>query len=160
MSKLDELTGLLRRNELERYLNSHIKNINVNCYFVLIDLDGFKKINDKYGHDIGDLALKLFSKILIEEINIKSYISRFGGDEFANGLYDIDDQVFNKMFDNLINRLKNEKVPNIEEEVFIGMSAGAIKVDNNLSFKEIYQRADKLMYEAKSIKGTVIKKNF
>ena len=89
----DELTMLLNRraffeeghNEFERS-----KRYNNSIGVAFIDLDNFKKINDLYGHKIGDLVLKLVSDALVNILRSTDYVARLGGDEFALLLPEID----------------------------------------------------------------------
>ncbi len=81
----DQLTGLYNRNGFESLLpqitlNNYKKNNNYS--FVLADIDYFKKINDTYGHYIGDLILKEFSSLIASKIRSTDYAIRWGGEEF------------------------------------------------------------------------------
>lgn len=76
----DYLTGIFNRSGLDRYLDSAAAGQNA---LVLVDLDGFKKINDTYGHDAGDRILRKLSDILSASFRSDDRISRIGGDEFA-----------------------------------------------------------------------------
>lgn len=78
LAKIDDLTGLPNRRrfigEVEKYLNGSI---------LLMDLDGFKPVNDKYGHETGDEILKQVSARFLKAIPNGSLLARLGGDEFA-----------------------------------------------------------------------------
>ncbi len=78
LAKIDDLTGLPNRRrfigEVEKYLNGSI---------LLMDLDGFKPVNDKYGHETGDEILKQVSARFLKAIPNNSLLARLGGDEFA-----------------------------------------------------------------------------
>lgn len=76
----DYLTGIFNRSGLDRYLDSAAAGQNA---LVLVDLDGFKKINDTYGHDAGDRILRKLSEILSASFRSDDRICRIGGDEFA-----------------------------------------------------------------------------
>ncbi len=78
----DELTNLPNRKYLEQQLNSKVEQKGDFC-FLLIDLDGFKSINDKYGHSAGDLILKKVADILRGVFKGNDFAARLGGDEFA-----------------------------------------------------------------------------
>jgi len=91
-SYTDPLTGLLNRryllNQLPQDLAFYRRNAVDFCesddvlLFVLIDIDHFKRINDTYGHSIGDLVLRRFSTLLTELVRIGDYVTRWGGEEF------------------------------------------------------------------------------
>ncbi|WP_297462384.1 GGDEF domain-containing protein [Ferrovum sp.] len=81
----DPLTGLANRRMAEAFLKRHWsmverRNISLGC--LIIDLDDFKRINDKFGHDAGDAALRAFAAILKENVRQEDLAVRLGGDEF------------------------------------------------------------------------------
>lgn len=80
----DYLTGVYNRRQLDKYLNISIKNSSETETFsaMLIDLDGFKKINDTFGHDIGDEAIKAAAQIIKKSLRRDDFVARYGGDEF------------------------------------------------------------------------------
>ncbi|NDU90935.1 MAG: GGDEF domain-containing protein [Ferrovum sp.] len=81
----DPLTGLANRRMAEAFLKRHWsmverRNLSLGC--LIIDLDDFKRINDKFGHDAGDAALRAFAAILKENVRQEDLAVRLGGDEF------------------------------------------------------------------------------
>ena len=85
ITSTDFLTGLFNRREFQFKLDK-IKgssNKNEKVFGIIIDLDDFKKINDKYGHQEGDLALVEAGQILNQSVRKHDFVSRIGGDEFA-----------------------------------------------------------------------------
>ena len=81
----DFLTSLYNRSLSEQYLNhliSHRKKNNA-IGGILMDINNFKKINDTYGHDLGDKTLRYFSRLLIDSFGSYWFIARYGGDEFV-----------------------------------------------------------------------------
>lgn len=83
----DELTGLLNRrgfmNTLRRELGQSRRNKKHSALFVMLDLDGFKQINDTYGHAVGDAYLQSVATVLLNEVRSTDFVARLGGDEFA-----------------------------------------------------------------------------
>lgn len=82
----DMLTGLPNRRCFHDNFNTRIKNFyenNENFVVAIFDIDGFKRINDTYGHDAGDKALQQIAKKSNEFFKDKGFVARFGGDEFA-----------------------------------------------------------------------------
>ena len=80
----DCLTGLLNRRAYERFAG----RVSPGDVLVLIDLDGFKQVNDVHGHVVGDQVLRLFGAVLSEEMRISEHAVRLGGDEFLLVLED------------------------------------------------------------------------
>ncbi len=76
--KKDKLTGLYTREELESY----VSRLNRSSIIVLCDIDDFKKVNDTYGHQIGDQVLTLLGTIIRENIRKNDFAGRYGGEEF------------------------------------------------------------------------------
>jgi diguanylate cyclase (GGDEF)-like protein len=82
---VDYLTGLFNKRQLDVYLNERIRN-RTKKYFlagIMIDINEFKKINDTYGHLVGDKALEDAASILLQSLRKNDFVARYGGDEFA-----------------------------------------------------------------------------
>ena len=85
MSITDELTGVYNRRHLYEYLESEFERakrykLNIGCIF--FDIDFFKKLNDTYGHQAGDLALKQCTSIVRDNLRTVDFFARYGGEEF------------------------------------------------------------------------------
>jgi len=86
MATHDPLTGLYNRSVLEDRLKDEIERATRykhSLSILMIDIDHFKKVNDSYGHHIGDLVLQSFAEILEASIRTSDYASRYGGEEFV-----------------------------------------------------------------------------
>jgi diguanylate cyclase (GGDEF)-like protein len=87
----DPMTGLHNRRFLEEYLDTLVANIQrrkSNAAILMLDLDYFKKVNDTYGHDAGDLVLKELAKIFRQQVRASDMVVRYGGEEFLIILLD------------------------------------------------------------------------
>jgi len=145
----DRLTGLPNRMYLEiemERMHLAIKYYGVRCNIVLMDLDRFKSINDRFGHDIGDQVLIRFAELLKETIRTPHIIGRWGGEEFlvlTKNLTLFETEELAELF-----RKKVEETP-FPSEVRMTVSAGLAMIDANRDTREALIRADKALYLAK-----------
>ncbi len=82
----DQLTGVANRAHFERSLEARIKEYltkGTTCSLIVADIDFFKKVNDDFGHHVGDHALMSFAKILQQNIRVHDLVARYGGEEFV-----------------------------------------------------------------------------
>ncbi|WP_017210707.1 GGDEF domain-containing protein [Clostridium beijerinckii] len=146
----DRLTGLENYSSYERYIeNISFKRIN-KLFIINIDIDDFKSVNDKFGHNEGDEALKMFANLLIESFSLRrKKLIRVGGDEFLI-LLEVERQ---EIVDNYIQNLnKNIEVYNKTKEkpYELKFSYGVACCSNTKEdIHDILKCADKLMYEQK-----------
>ena len=82
----DQLTGVYNRNKFKKISDAETEEFTI-CEemplsIIMVDLDFFKKINDKYGHESGDIVLKHTAKILVKSVRASDYVIRWGGEEF------------------------------------------------------------------------------
>lgn len=158
----DPLTGLLNRQHFIDQLDKHIQRKKITkepktSALLFIDLDGFKKVNDSKGHDIGDELLKIVSKRLQSQLRQTDLLSRFGGDEFVM-LIKSQNSDSNKTFNDKLQTCLKRTIEMINDEVIIdkmNLSVGAsigvalLPQDGN-TVTEILNHADMAMYQAKS----------
>jgi diguanylate cyclase (GGDEF)-like protein len=153
MAHYDYLTGLPNRHLLRErihhsiYLAQRYNRENVICF---IDLDGFKAINDTYGHHTGDMLLKEISSRIKTLSGQEDDLLRIGGDEFLLILNSIKKKSELEMF--LQTLLENiASIKNIEgHSITISSSIGvAFCPSNGTTVKELMEAADNAMYEAK-----------
>jgi diguanylate cyclase (GGDEF)-like protein len=81
-ASVDSLTGLLNRRSFEQRVAA-LRRANPTVAVAMADLDAFKELNDTYGHDTGDKALRLFAQVLRDSVRALDVTSRHGGEEFA-----------------------------------------------------------------------------
>ncbi len=149
----DALTSLPNRVLFIDRLNQSIKisKRDKNSIAVLfIDLDNFKEINDSLGHHVGDQILIEVSKRMHSKMRLSDTLSRFGGDEFAIILNQIDDN--DNIANIIVNGMKSFKEPFIIEEhtLHVSMSVGiSIYPYDSADANELLKHADAAMYKAK-----------
>lgn len=149
----DELTKLPNRRKLIDDFNYIIEdNTKRECFIIaMIDLDHFKKINDEYGHGIGDEVLKLLGEFFTNKLRKRDQIYRLGGEEFIVLLRDITIEDAQSVLTSICN-----KVADLSKERFgfpITFSGGATLVELDLYgevyLDEVLNKADILLYQAK-----------
>ena len=149
----DDLTGLYNRRTLRPFIEREIikvKERGISSYFILIDMDDFKGINDNYGHDIGDLSLIRLADALRASFYRDSICIRLSGDEFVIICSNISEiEVKAKM-----NWLKEEMYKEVDGLPTVRFSYGMaiIREVGEDTFEEIYKLADKRMYHNKNMK--------
>ncbi len=151
----DPLTGLANRLLLSTHLQQSIKRARRNSQpfaLLMIDLDGFKPVNDLHGHDAGDLLLRAIAKRLTANVRESDLVARVGGDEFVCVLESVDESdaavaVANKLIREVRGPVRLED----GEEVTVGASIGIAMFDESISATDQLLRfADDAMYAAKA----------
>lgn len=151
LARTDHLTGVFNSREFYEQLAFEIKRADRLHYpisLVYIDLDNFKRVNDTYGHSIGDIQLKRFAQTVTATIRKTDLFARLGGDEFALLLPNVERQQAELVF----KKVENEVMKGLAElQSPITLSAGVITFKRAPeSVDEMIHKADALMYEAKT----------
>ena len=150
-SQHDDLTGLYNRRALfERGSVLHAQAMNTGrpLAALMLDLDWFKSINDRYGHRMGDEVLTLFAKLLLEMAPEHGICARLGGEEFLMLVPDTTQKGARLLADTIHDRLP-ETIASLPPEcsVSIGIS---INLDTDTSLDCLIARADEALYAAKT----------
>lgn len=156
ISKTDQLTGLYNRWGFLDYVKTITENpMNKNREILVLyaDMDNLKMINDKYGHDEGDFALREIGSILKEAFRNTDVISRFGGDEFvAFALLGIPN--YEKIMKHRISEITDRHNQMVQKPYRIEMSIGICEVtcSKDLDIEKVLEQADKKLYIEKKAK--------
>ncbi len=149
----DHLTTLNDRKFFDRSLDEFIIDANSFPFSALmIDMDDFKEINDKYGHFEGDKALKNAAQIIMDSVRNNDIVCRYGGDEFVVLLRNCDkdnlDYLMNRLKDNLdlYNSINNHKY-----DINFSMGGAVYSSEQYDSSVDFLREIDRLMYENKKI---------
>jgi diguanylate cyclase (GGDEF)-like protein len=156
----DYLTGLMSRFRMDDHIN-YLIGKKESFGLVIIDLDDFKFINDKYGHAFGDKALRLFSKNLKKSFNKNSIVGRFGGDEFIIITKSLTNTEIAINFNKLSKKItETSLVNNIPFDINYSLGYHFWEKNENLSYEELLNLADKDMYKNKKEQKQGLKKTF
>ena len=147
---VDELTGIANRRgftTVAKHLLPLCARNNLNVELLFFDLDGFKQLNDKFGHEAGDQALKLFAVTLLKSFRSADVVARMGGDEFA--VIMAGEQVSSERPLETLQEHIDSKQTKLAKK--LQWSVGRIKYDKALhaSVEELLADADKEMYANK-----------
>ena len=148
----DFLTGLYNRryffSNMSEYIDE-ISNTNEKFAIGMIDIDLFKKVNDTYGHDIGDKVIVHLSEILTSSTNHKDTVARFGGEEFCVVLKNVNRFSAVDIFERLREEVEKTAVYSENgEEIGFTISIGVV-MSSEESFEDTISQADMMLYKAK-----------
>ncbi len=116
---------------------------------LMLDIDNFKGVNDKYGHDSGDKVLQAFSNNIIKRMRKGDIFSRFGGEEFVLVLNRMTEREAEKFANELRVLLSSQSVSTAQGDVSYTVSIGVIMSDETSELKSLIDNADKALYKAK-----------
>jgi diguanylate cyclase (GGDEF)-like protein len=149
----DALTGVLSRSAAEEILNirfEQFKKDGQSPMIMYFDIDGFKRINDLYGHACGDKYLKLVAQNVKAWIRKQDLVFRYGGDEFIVLFDGLKLENAETIANNLINNVHNVEDFCKEDAVKISISIGISSFNkDDEGIQDVLSRADKALYQAK-----------
>lgn len=147
--EIDSLTGVMGR----RLFLQHCQNIQSDQrihghqgWFLFLDVDWFKQINDKLGHIAGDETLKKFAMFLKEQFEPYGAVGRVGGDEFA---VMIEEEMSQEVLEEELEQFF-QNISGIQKEVTVSCSIGVYRFTYPKTIKELLTKTDEILYEAKA----------
>lgn len=150
----DSLTQLLNRRFIPTIMRREISlALHARKPFTLamLDIDYFKQINDSYGHNTGDMALKSVAAVIYEHIRSSDYVFRYGGEEFMILLVESEVSQANIILDTLRKKIADLRMAASATESFsITVSIGIAEYDYHPDYKQLVDKADRALYLAKS----------
>jgi diguanylate cyclase (GGDEF)-like protein len=154
LSQLDELTGLYNRRHLFSELHRQLDRVarGASCGVLMIDLDGFKRVNDELGHNAGDLLLRDIAGALTVETRAVDLVARYGGDEFVVVLPDLAREVALPVAERVvtaISKVGRARWPSVPVTASVGI--GICRPQDDVA--SILRRADSQAYAAKRAGG-------
>ncbi len=151
-SNIDHLTGLLTRRaydiEIEKFEENYTRD-GQDYAIVFFDLDHFKKVNDDYGHDCGDVVLRTFAQILLKLTRKTDIVGRYGGEEFVAAIRYHDEDELIKYLKRIKNLVTTNKFKYKDLKLNITFSAGVDLRSKHDNYIDTIQETDLLLYNAK-----------
>lgn len=154
LATTDPLTGASNRRH---FIELAIKELKRSCRYgsqmavIMLDIDHFKKINDNYGHSIGDEALKRLVDCCHQELRTTDIFGRFGGEEFAAILVKTDPEATFNACNRLVKAIAKLKIRTPKKSVSITVSLGfTMRAADDISIDSLLKRADDALYKAKN----------
>lgn len=154
LSIRDSLSGLYNR----RYFDKHLPRIiaksikeSRNLYLMMMDIDYFKEVNDKYGHIAGDQVIRSVSYIISRGLRAEDTLARYGGEEFIAIVYDISLESVTSLAERLKNSIAEYNFVMQDTDTILKrtISIGITNYSPGEDVSEFLDRADKALYEAK-----------
>lgn len=156
LSRTDFLTGIANRRGLDEQLQRTLaasRRQGDSGVFVLVDLDYFKEVNDRHGHDSGDAVLQKVAEVLCENVRTTDFVGRLGGDEFAVILAHTSPREGMYRAKRLQTLLRQSEAEHKRRRFPLQASFGAANYGEKSEYSELIRRADLAMYKDKRSKG-------
>jgi len=150
LAKRDALTGLKNRVGLSKYLvegEAKAQEHNIPFSLIFLDIDFFKKVNDEYGHTVGDKVLMLFGRTINENIRQQDKVARWGGEEFVILCMDTEQDKAVTLAEKLCKLIASQP---LLDGISITASFGVAQLRKNESTTSFLERADNALYKAKT----------
>ncbi len=164
LATIDELTGIANRRAFNTYIHSewdHAKRYNNDLTLIICDIDHFKKINDQYGHQVGDQCIRYMANLLKNNIKrSKDFVARIGGEEFAivlpdtpvNGALHIAETIR----ENIVNPEAKLTIPDLHITLTLSFGVSARSKTTN-TLDELIRNSDSALYQAKAAGRNCVK---
>lgn len=150
---LDALTGVGNRRYTEMNLQSRLEELRRYGWpfaVLFVDIDHFKRFNDKYGHNMGDEVLKTTAKTIVGSLRSFDFLGRWGGEEFLAIIENVDQIQVYGVANKLRALVEQSALPVGLEKVRLTISIGATVAQKDDTIESIISRADRLLYLSKS----------
>lgn len=152
LSLIDTLTQLANRRFVEMELVgrlSEMQRYDLSFGLLMLDIDFFKKVNDRYGHDVGDRVLQVVSKTMVQSARPHDLFGRWGGEEFIGLIRSIDLEGLRTVCERLRTLIANSFIKQNGGFINVTASIGATLAACDDNPESIVKRADQLLYSSK-----------
>ncbi len=152
LAMLDPTTGVGTRKYTELNLGAllnEMKRYEWTFGVLFVDIDRFKRVNDSYGHDTGDIVLKMVAQTMAHNIRSFDIIGRWGGEEFLIVLVNVTNEQLQTIAEKLRMLVQHSSLKIGDAEISVTISIGATKAREDDTVESLVKRADLLMYKSK-----------
>lgn len=152
MASTDKLTGVANRQVFEEYFYQAIDQAKTNqsvVSIIMLDIDYFKLVNDKYGHNIGDLVIKTIANTLKNQLSEQDIVCRWGGEEFLMLLPEMELSQAADIAERIRGAIAGRKIQVNEHDLSVTVSCGVAEHTVNEKAVELISRVDVALYQAK-----------
>jgi diguanylate cyclase (GGDEF)-like protein len=150
----DELTGLFNRRHFMERFDAALHSARRRSHplsFALCDLDGFKQINDRYGHLFGDNVLKEVGQVLADEVRGEDLVGRYGGDEFCMMFPHVSAEQATACLERIRSRVSRLRFATADGPAVLTVTFGIVDLaPTHLNAQDLIEAADKALYRAKA----------
>jgi len=156
MALTDTLTEVHNRRHIESVLKVRLDefhNYGLGFGILFMDANGFKKINDRFGHGAGDQVLRIIGRTLAANIRPFDTVGRWGGDEFVAIINGVDERQLKQTAERFQALVGGTHWEERGETVKISLSTGATLARHDDTAETLIRRADELMYKSKALSG-------
>lgn len=153
MAMLDRLTELPNRNFVEKAIDKRFEELRrhkIPFGVLFMDIDHFKKFNDTYGHDVGDLVLKFVAKTMTGSTRSSDVFGRWGGEEFIGVLFNVTRGSLRTLSNRVRFLIQDSYIMNGDQKLNVTISIGATLAQVNDTQESLLKRADQLLYQSKT----------
>ncbi|RJQ46620.1 MAG: GGDEF domain-containing protein [Nitrospiraceae bacterium] len=153
LTLVDPLTELGNRQYIEINLKGkleELKRYDWSVGVLFIDIDNFKEINDNYGHNTGDQALKIVGRTMLNTLRTFDIIGRWGGEEFVAVIVNVDDEKLATVAERLRRLVERSGISRNSDRLGVTVSIGGTLARKDDTIDTVIKRADKLMYKSKA----------
>jgi diguanylate cyclase (GGDEF)-like protein len=157
----DVLLDIQNRRSFERELRrslAHVKRYHATAALLYLDVDRLKRINDRYGHAVGDAVLKAIATELIDQVRMSDIVARVGGDEFGILLWNLEPADAEKKARALEAAIDALPLTFRGRALRLGISAGVTMLTETDETSDVLTRADAAMYRRKLVRRAAMRK--
>lgn len=150
----DSLTKIFNASTTRRLSEEYIAGTRGKCAMLIIDVDDFKRINDRYGHMVGDDVMTCAASAIKKLFRSNDIVGRVGGDEFLVLMKDVPDiDIVKTRCSQIVSAFNKMQFDIMENELMSCSVGAAVLSDSDVSYNELFLCADKAMYSAKNMGG-------